>query len=393
MAQVDERIRKINIFQRLLTRPELGSVFGLIIIVATFMLLTGPFNEWTGERNTFGPMFLNPIGIQGWVELAAFIGILAIGAALLMIAGEFDLSIGANIALSGHIFALLILWNHMFWPVWDGWQFSGVQPFNVPLPVALILTFLVLGAVGAFIGFLVVRTGLPSFIVTLGFWFASRGLAVFMGQSFLKQSRLSIKDEVAPTSRNGGEDPQWIDNVFAFADGFFSLEKIQGLQWLSSLKFDAEVYYFIILIFVFSFILLRTKYGNWIFAAGGDPVAARAVGVPVARVKVNLFILSALLACLLGVLTVMTSGASDPKAGDFRELHAIAAAVIGGCLLTGGYGSVVGAVLGAFIFAIASQGINFVPKIDNNLFRVILGTLILSAALLNQLLRNRIVKG
>lgn len=381
MSQQDERIRQVNVFQRLLTRPELGSIFGLIVILGTFMFLTGPFNEWTGERNVFLAMFWNPIGVQGWVELAAFVGILAIGAALLMIAGEFDLSIGANIALSGHVFALLLLWEGV--PLIGG--------FNIPS--AIIITFLFLAGIGAFMGFLVVRTGLPSFIVTLGFWFASRGLAVFMGQTFQKQSRLSVKDLVAPTSRNEQTDPTWIDNVFAFSDGFFTLENIQGLQWLGNLKFDAEIYYFLILIFVFSFILLRTQYGNWIFASGGDPVAARAVGVPVARVKVSLFVLSTCLACLLGVLTVMTSGASDPKAGDFRELHAIAAAVIGGCLLTGGYGSVIGAVLGAFIFAIASQGINFVPKIDNNLFRVILGTLILSAALLNQLLRNRIVKG
>lgn len=90
---------------------------------------------------------------------------------------------------------------------------------------------------------------------------------------------------------------------------------------------------------------------------------------------------------------MLSSGASDPKAGDFRELHAIAAAVIGGCALTGGYGSVIGAVFGAFIFAIASQGIIYVPFFDNNLFRVILGTLILAAALLNQLLRNRVMKG
>ena len=175
----DERIRQVNLLQRILTRPELGSIFGLIIIVATFMFLTGPFNEWTGERNTFGPMFLNPIGIQGWVELAAFVGILAIGAALLMIAGEFDLSIGANIALSGHVFALLLLWEGV--PIIGG--------FNIPF--ALLITFAFLAGIGAFMGYLVVRTGLPSFIVTLGFWFASRGLAVFMGQTFQQQSRLS----------------------------------------------------------------------------------------------------------------------------------------------------------------------------------------------------------
>ena len=349
----DERIRDIGLIRRSISRPELGSVFGLIVIVITFMTLTS-------ISGTFGAMWLNPIGIQAWVELAAFVGILAIGASLLMIAGEFDLSMGANIALAGHSFAIFLL-------------------FGVPIELAIILTFIELAFLGFIIGVIVVRTGLPSFIVTLAFWFASRGFAVFLSQTFFNQSRLSVKANLKPPP-GGGEDPTLIDNIFAFDKAF-------------GVPFDAEVYYFIILVFIVAFITNRTPYGNWIYASGGDPVAARAVGVPVARVKISLFMISTSLACLLGILTVMTSGASDPKAGDFRELHAIAAAVIGGCALTGGYGSVVGAVLGALIFAIASRGINFVPFIDNNLFRVMLGMLILGSALLNQFLRDRIVKG
>ena len=353
MAGMDERIRKVGFMQNFVSRPELGSVFGLAIIVMTFMTMTS-------ISGTFTAMWGNPIGIQAWVELAAFVGILAIGASLLMIAGEFDLSMGANIALAGHSFALLLI-------------------HGVPVVPAIILTFMALAFVGYIIGIIVVRTGLPSFIVTLGFWFASRGFAVFLSQTLLNQSRLSVKAELKPPA-GGGEDPTWIDNVFAFDKAF-------------GLPFDAEVYYFAILVIIVALVLHKTKYGNWIYAAGGDPTAARAVGVPVNRVKISLFMVSACLACLLGVLTVMTSGASDPKAGDFRELHAIAAAVIGGCALTGGYGSVIGAVLGAFIFAIASRGINFVPFIDNNMFRVMLGLLILGAALLNQFLRNRVLRG
>lgn len=353
MSATDERIRRVGFMQNYAARPELGSVFGLAIIVVTFLVLTS-------ISGTFSAMWTNPIGIQAWVELAAFVGILAIGASLLMIAGEFDLSMGANIALAGHSFALLLL-------------------FGVPIPLAVLITFIELALLGFIIGVVVVRTGLPSFIVTLGFWFASRGLAVFLSQTLMNQSRLSVRNELKPPA-GGGEDPSMIDNIFAFDAAF-------------GLPFDAEVYYFIVLIIVVALILHKTKYGNWIYAAGGDPTAARAVGVPVSQVKISLFMVSACLACLLGVLTVMTSGASDPKAGDFRELHAIAAAVIGGCALTGGYGSVIGAVLGALIFAIASRGINFVPFIDNNLFRVILGLLILGAALLNQFLRNRVLRG
>ena len=353
MNTSDERIREIGFFKNIFSRPELGSIFGLLIIVVTFMILTS-------ISGTFGAMWLNPIGIQAWVELAAFVGILAIGASLLMIAGEFDLSMGANIALAGHSFAILML-------------------FGVPIQFAILLTFIELAFLGFIIGTIVVKTGLPSFIVTLAFWFASRGFAVFLSQTFFNQSRLSIKPLIKPPP-GGGEDPTIVDNIFAFDRAF-------------GVPFDAEVYYFVFLVCIIAYVTSRTPYGNWIYASGGDPVAARAVGVPVARVKISLFMISACLACLLGVLTVMTSGASDPKAGDFRELHAIAAAVIGGCALTGGYGSVVGAVLGALIFAIASRGINFVPFIDNNLFRVMLGMLILGSALLNQFLRDRIVKG
>lgn len=349
----DERIRNIGPIQRLMARPELGSVFGLILIIIAFVIMTS-------SAGTFQAMWVNPTGFQAWVELAAFVGILAIAAALLMISGEFDLSIGANIALAGHSFSILAL-------------------LGVPLPLAILFTFIELAMLGAFIGFIVVRTGLPSFIVTLGFWFASRGFAVFMGQTIFNQSRLSVRPLIqAPAG--GGEDPTWIDNVFAFKNAF-------------GLPFDAYVYYFVIIAILTTLMLHKTRYGNWIFSSGGDPEAARAVGVPVARVKITLFMFSACMACLLGIVTVLGSGASDPQAGDFRELHAIAAAVIGGCALTGGYGSVVGAVFGAFIFAIASRGINFVPFIDNNLFRVMLGLLILGAALLNQALRNRVVRG
>ena len=354
MSAKDERIRKVGFLQNYAARPELGSVFGLVIIIVTFLALTS-------ASGTFSAMWTNPIGIQAWVELAAFVGILAIGASLLMIAGEFDLSMGANIALAGHSFALLLI-------------------FGVPIPLAILLTFVELALLGFIIGFVVVRTGLPSFIVTLAFWFASRGFAVFLSQTLMNQSRLSVRDQLKPPAGGGGEDPTIIDNIFAFDSAF-------------GLPFNAEVYYFIILVIVVALVLHKTRYGNWIYAAGGDPTAARAVGVPVSQVKISLFMLSACFACLLGVLAVMTSGSSDPQAGDFRELHAIAAAVIGGCALTGGYGSVIGAVLGAFIFAIASRGINFVPFIDNNLFRVMLGLLILGAALLNQFLRNRVLRG
>lgn len=384
MTSVDERIRKTTFLEAALRRPELGSIFGLFAVIVAFMLMTGPINAGLGEKNTFADMWIRSVGVQSWVELAAYVGILAIAAALLMISGEFDLSIGANVALGGHTFAMLML-----------------SPDPMPLWACIFATFAFMLFVGFITGMLVVSTGLPSFIVTLGFWFANRGFANYLAFRNHDTSRLDIKPmlEERNVLQDGAvvqvPDPTKIDDIFAFKNGFFGWTGEINLPFLQpfELFFNAEFYYFIIIALLAVFILNFTRIGNWIFAAGGDPVAARAVGVPVARVKVGLFMWSAFSAGFLGVVFTLQSGVSEPLAGDFRELHAIAAAVIGGCALTGGYGSVVGAVFGAFIFAIVSRGINFVPFIDNNLFRVILGLMLLGAAMLNQLLRNRVVKG
>ena len=317
------------------------------------------------------------------VELAAYVGILAIAAAMLMISGEFDLSIGANVALGGHTFAMLMM-----------------SPDPMPIWMCIFATFGFMMFVGFVTGMLVVSTGLPSFIVTLGFWFANRGFANYLAFRNHDTSRLDIKPmlEERNVLVDGAvvkmPDPTKIDDIFAFKNGFFGWTgqiDLPGLQPFQ-LFFNAEFYYFIVFAVVAVFILNFTRIENWIsrlVVTPLPPARSRARG----RVKVGLFMTSACVAGFLGVIFTLQSGVSEPLAGDFRELHAIAAAVIGGCALTGGYGSVVGAVFGAFIFAIVSRGINFVPFIDNNLFRVILGLMLLGAAMLNQLLRNRVVKG
>jgi len=382
MAHVDERIRKLSFVESMLRRPELGSIFGLLIVVVAYMALTGPINEAAGFKNTFSDMWLSSQGVQAWVELTAYIGIIGIAAALLMISGEFDLSIGANVALGGHTMAMMIL-------------------AGVPLPLAILLTLGLLAVMGFATGLLVVTTGLPSFIVTLGFWFANRGFANYLAFRVHETSRLDIKKQLEESKvLQDGEvielpDPTKIDDIFAFKEGFFGWTRDAASAadpWVFYF-FNAEVYYFLIIAAVAVYILNFSKIGNWIFASGGDPVAARAVGVPVSRVKIGLFMTSAILSGFLGMIFVLGSGVSDPLAGDFRELHAIAAAVIGGCALTGGYGTVIGAVLGALIFSIVQIGIRFVPLIYNNLFRVIVGLMLLGAALLNQFIRDRVVRG
>ena len=141
-----------------------------------------------------------------------------------------------------------------------------------------------------------------------------------------------------------------------------------------------------------SFMLARTRVGNWILAVGGDPVAAKNVGIPVARVKVLLFVLMAFCATLFAVLQVADAGSAAADRGLQKEFEAIIAAVIGGCLLTGGYGSVIGAALGALIFGVVQIGIGY-TSIDNNWYRVFLGGMLLAAVLFNNYIRRRVALG
>ena len=138
--------------------------------------------------------------------------------------------------------------------------------------------------------------------------------------------------------------------------------------------------------------MARTKVGNWILAAGGDPVAAKNVGIPVAKLKVGLFVLMAFCAALFAVLQVADAGSAAADRGLQKEFEAIIAAVIGGCLLTGGFGSVIGASLGALIFGVVQIGIGY-TSIDNNWYRVFLGGMLLAAVLFNNFIRRRVTLG
>jgi simple sugar transport system permease protein len=140
-----------------------------------------------------------------------------------------------------------------------------------------------------------------------------------------------------------------------------------------------------------SLLLARTQFGNWIFAVGGDANAARNVGVPVKRVKISLFVFTAFCACVFAVLQVCDIGSAAADRGLQKEFEAIIAAVIGGCLLTGGYGSVVGACFGAVIFGVVQIGITY-TNISSDWFRVFLGAMLLLAVLFNNFVRIRVAQ-
>jgi simple sugar transport system permease protein len=259
----------------------------------------------------------------------------------------------------------------------------------VPLIIAIILTLVFAALVGAVNAQIVLKTGLPSFIVTLAFLFILRGLSL-VGLKWATGGATQLRGvkEAVGTS---------------YLAGLFSGDAFQGLfEWLAEKDLIAkfpngqptvkgvpvEVLWFIGIALVATYVLVRTRFGNWIFASGGDALAARNSGVPVRRVKTILFMCTALAAALVAILTVLDAGSTDARRGFQKEFEAIIAAVIGGCLLTGGYGSAIGAFFGSIIFGMVLIGLTY-TTIDQDWYLVFLGGMLLIAVLFNNFIRKR----
>ncbi|RLQ85212.1 ABC transporter permease [Notoacmeibacter ruber] len=355
----DERMKKERTGARLLRRPELGAIAG-VILVTLFFLATADSAMFTLS------------GIMNFMTPAAQLGILAIGAAMLMIGGEFDLSIGSMVAFAGLIFG------------------ACAVTLGLPLIVAIPLTLLVAACIGAVNGTIVLKTGLPSFIVTLAFLFILRGASLVglklasNGSTQLRGVRDAVENDwLAPLFSGDafGGLFLWLADaglVETFNNG---TPKVPGIP--------VEILWFIVLTVVATFILLRTPYGNWIFASGGDRNAASNSGVPVRKVKTSLFMFAACCGALVAIITVMDSGSTDARRGFMKEFEAIIAAVIGGCLLTGGYGSAIGAFFGAIIFGMVTIGLTY-TDFDQDWFQVFLGGMLLIAVLFNNYIRKRV---
>lgn len=358
-ATADERIKTESLTTRLMKRPELGAIGGVILVTLFFLA-------------TASPSMFTLAGVMNFLTPAAQLGILGIAAAMLMIGGEFDLSIGSMVAFAGMIFGVLVV------------------NLGLPLILAIPMTMAFAAATGALNGAIVLRTGLPSFIVTLAFLFILRGaslvgLKVFTGGS--TQLR-GVREAVAG---------DWLTPVFS-GDAFGGLFRWLGAQGvIATLNNGApsvpgipvEILWFVGLALIATFVLLRTPAGNWIFATGGDRQAASNSGVPVRRVKITLFMLTALAACLVAIITVIDTGSTDARRGFMKEFEAIIAAVIGGCLLTGGYGSAIGAFFGAIIFGMVTIGLTY-TGFDQDWFQVFLGAMLLLAVVFNNAIRKRV---
>ncbi|RKP52204.1 ABC transporter permease [Trinickia fusca] len=359
-AIADERMRRESWVKQLLNRPEFAALAGTVMVFVVFAI-------GAGDSGMF-----NLDGIMNWSQVAAYLGIIAVGACLLMIAGEFDLSIGSMIGFAGMMVALPTMYFH--WPI----------------ELAIVFAFAGSMLLGALNGYLVMRTRLPSFIVTLAFMFILRGLTLALSVIFANRTIISGVGDVAAHS--------------PLAHALFQGVALHGLfRWLGHAGFvhllengeplvpgvPKVIVWWLALAAIGAFTLARTRFGNWILAAGGDANAAKNVGVPVKRVKIRLFMLTAFCACLFAVLQVCDIGSAAADRGLQKEFEAIIAAVIGGTLLTGGYGSVIGACFGALIFGVVQIGITY-TNIDSDWFRVFLGIMLLLAVLFNHYVRSRV---
>jgi simple sugar transport system permease protein len=313
----------------LVRRPEMGSLIGLVGVF-TF------FSVFGGEN------FLTAAGAASWLNVGAELGIIALPVGLLMIAGELDLSVGSVIAAASITVAVV----------------SGF--YEAPIIVGILLALGVGLAVGFVNGLLVTRTGVPSFVVTLAMLFAVAGLT--LGLAVILTGSTSVALQAGPVAKQ--VLGQFIDD-----------------------KFEVAIVWWIAAIIGVGFLLHISRYGNWIFAIGGDKEGARNAGIATDRVKVALYMGSALAAAFVGVSLAILYNGAQVATGQSFVFNSIIAVVIGGVLLTGGYGSVVGIVLGTLTFSVVNQGIYY-TDFNANWASLILGVLLLAAVLMNNTFRR-----
>ncbi len=333
----DERIVQASSLTRLMRRPELGALLGAVVVYVLFAVSdrTGTFATITGTAN--------------WMDAASQVGIVAIPVALLMIGGEFDLSSGVMVGSAGLLCGLLS--THYGLGLWP----------------AILLTFVFAALVGLANGWLVMLTGLPSFIVTLAMFFSLRGI------------NLGFTKILTDTVRVAG-----VDKV----PGYESAQLVFASTFWPPYKFKVAVLWWLLIAVVAMIVLTKTRFGNWIYAVGGDKNAARNTGVPVRRTKITLFVMTSMAAALLGVINVVRFKSMQAGQGVGEEFTYIIAAVVGGCLLTGGFGSAIGAAIGAAIIGMAFIGIAFAGWNTDWTF-LFLGVILFAAVLVNTFIGRR----
>jgi len=333
----DERLAEGNLLQRGLRRPEIGAFLGAFAIYILFAFIKPD-------------IFPTLLGFSRVLDPASTIGIMAVSVSLLLIASEWNLSVGVlhgSCALISGMLAVKLGWN--IWPsIW----------------VSLIFAI----AVGWLNGWLIIKTGLPSFIVTLASSFALRGANVGVTRLVVSQVRVEQIDVAA---------------------GFDLARKVFNTEIaLFGIEFRTTIIWWLGILLISNWILFKTKYGSWIFATGGDRNAARRAGVPVNRVVVLLYIQTSIMAWLVGIMYMVRLRSAVSSQGIGQEFVYLISAVVGGTLIRGGYGSVIGSSIGALIFGMIRVGITF-SGWDTDWYFTFLGLILLAAVVVNDYTRRR----
>ncbi len=319
----------MDMINTLLRRPTAAAVLSLIGVLAFYV--------------AFGGVNLVTLaGAASWLNFAANLGIVAIPVGLLMISGEIDISIGAMIPAGSIVTAILS--GHYGFPIYVG--MSGALAIGV--------------IVGLVNGLLTTRTTVPSLIITLGTLVAMQGIV-------LSAAMLLAGNASVPLTA-----PDWAKAAFGSLIG--PSHQIIILWWL-------------LIAAIFGFVLHQSRIGNWIFALGGDKISARNAGIPTTRLTISLFVLCSVAASFVGMCQAIQFNSAQVSGGMGYIFNTIASVVVGGVLLTGGFGSVAGIVVGTITFAIVVQGIYF-TQIDRNWSNLIIGVTLLLAVGMNESFRK-----
>lgn len=321
----------MSIVSNVMRRPSAASILSLIGVLAFYVLIGGV---------DLGKLF----NAASWVNYAARIGIVALPVGLLMISGEIDISIGAMIPAGAMTTAII----------------TGY--YEQPMIFGIIGALGVGVLVGLFNGFLATRTTVPTLIITLGTLVAMQGIV-------LAGSKLLTGGASVPLNA-----PDWAKTLFG--------------QFIFGGSHQVVILWWVLFAVIFAFVMHKTKYGNWIFAMGGDKLSARNAGIPVDRITILLFVLTATSASFVGMCHATLFNSAQVSGGMNDIFNIIVSVVVGGVLLTGGFGSIPGVFIGTITFAIVNKGIDF-TNIDRNWSNLIIGVMLLAAVAMNEVFRKK----
>ena len=329
LMKSDQKHRK-RLLRGFVKRPEFGALMGLIVLWSFFSIAAG--------HNGFNSLII----FKSILDLSVSIGIIGMAATLLIISGEIDLSVGSMVGASGMLLALCIV------------------EWGMPLWLAVIISFTFAISYGLLQGYIVVKTKIPSMIVTLGGLFFLRGITYGVTQSITKRAIIGgVRENL---------ENNWLFK--ALAGKIFNV-------------FSASILWWIAIAFIAYYVLKRTRFGNWIKATGGSESAAKCLGVPVNKVKIILFMATAASVAILSMTQVLSLGSADTLRGQLREMEVIITIVIGGALITGGYGSPIGTFFGCLTLGLLRQGI-YMLGVSSEWYQAILGIVLIIAILINR---------